>query len=41
MDFWRNGEVSLSLPYRHEFSHLVPYRFDGCSFQFFVQSAGG
>lgn len=27
MDFWRNGEVCLALPYRHEFSHLVPCPF--------------
>jgi hypothetical protein len=40
MDFWRNSEVCLALPYRHEFSHLVPYCFDSCSSRLFIQSAG-
>jgi hypothetical protein len=41
MDFFRNSEVGHLLPLRHEFSNLVPYRFDSCSFRRFVQPAGG
>jgi hypothetical protein len=32
MDFFGNSEVGLPLPLRHEFSNLVPYRFDSCLF---------
>ena len=36
MDFFRNSEVGYPLPLRHEFSNLVPYRFDSRPFRRFI-----